>query len=452
VERLIEEGGVSFVWISGTRARLMAGKETPPMLRVAEKRSDANQELRTTLDELLQQGALKMLQDALEAEVEAYLARHRDARDERGRAQVVRNGKAPTRQLVTGSGTLAVRAPRVDDRRVNAAGQRQRFTSEILPSYMRRAPKVTEVLPILYLRGLSTGDFRAALPVLLGETASGLSPTTITRLTAGWETEYQAWRQRDLRTADYVYVWVDGVHFRVRLEEDRLCTLVLIGVRPDGTKELIAVEDGYRESTESWASVLRDLKRRGLRAPVVAVGDGALGFWAAVGTVWPDTRGQRCWVHRLVNVLDKLPKRLQPRAKQALHAIMQAPTRAEAEANIDAFAAEYDAKYPKAVASLRRDQAHLLTFYDFPAEHWRHLRTTNIVESPFATVRLRQRVTKGAGSRTKALVMAFKLLAMAEERWRKVNGPALLPLVRAGVRFVDGEQKVPIGEAKENAA
>jgi putative transposase len=426
------------------------------MLRVVEKASEENQELRITLDEVLQRGALTMLQQALEAEVEEYLTRHRQTRDARGRAQVVRNGKAPARQLVTGSGTLEVRAPRVNDRRVDADGERQRFSSEILPSYMRRAPKVTEVLPILYLRGLSTGDFKAALPVLLGEAATGWSPPTITRLTATWATEYQAWRTRSLAESDFVYVWVDGVHFRVRLEEDRLCTLVMIGVRPDGTKELVAVEDGYRESTDSWATVLRDLKRRGLRAPVVAVGDSALGFWAAVGHVWSETREQRCWVHRVANVLDKLPKRLQPQAKQALHAIMEAPTRAEAEAGIDAFAADYDAKYPKAVTSLRRDQAQLLTFYDCPAEHWRHLRTTNIIESPFATVRLRQRVTKGAGSRTKALLMAFKLLAMAEERWRKVNGSELLPLVRAGVRFVDGVQehakKTAAGEVKETAA
>jgi putative transposase len=425
------------------------------MLRVVEKPSEENQELRITLDEVLQRGALQMLQQALEAEVEEYLARHRGSRDPRGRAQVVRNGKALARQLVTGSGTLEVRAPRVNDQRVDANGERRRFSSEILPSYMRRAPKVTEVLPILYLRGLSTGDFKAALPVLLGEDAAGLSPTTITRLTATWEAEYQNWRTRSLADTDYVYVWVDGVHFRVRLEEDRLCTLVMIGVRPDGTKELVAVEDGYRESTDSWATVLRDLKRRGLRAPVVAVGDSALGFWAAVGAVWAETREQRCWVHRLANVLDKLPKRLQPKAKQALHAVMNAPTRAEAEAGIDTFGAEYDAKYPKAVASLRRDQAQLLTFYDFPAEHWRHLRTTNIIESPFATVRLRQRVTKGAGSRTKALMMAFKLLAMAEERWRKVNGSELLPLVRAGVRFVDGVQETPKNtrrDEKENAA
>jgi putative transposase len=425
------------------------------MLRVVEKPAKANDDLRSTLDEILERGALRMLQEVLEAEVEEYVSRHREARDARGRAQVVRNGKAPVRQLVTGSGTLAVRAPRVNDRRVDADGQRQRFRSEILPSYMRRAPKVTEVLPILYLRGLSTGDFQSALPVLLGEEARGLSPTTITRLTASWDAEYHAWRRRDLHDLDFVYVWVDGVHFRVRLEEDRLCTLVMIGVRADGTKELLAVEDGYRESTESWATVLRELKHRGLRAPVVAVGDSALGFWAAAGTVWPETREQRCWVHRLANVLDKLPKRLQPKAKLALHAIMYAPTRAEAEAGIEAFAAEYDAKYPKAVASLCRDQAQLLTFYDFPAEHWRHLRTTNIIESPFATVRLRQRVTKGAGSRTKALMMAFKLLAMAQERWRKVNGSELLPLVRAGVRFVDGVQekrKKAARDVKENAA
>lgn len=425
------------------------------MLRVVEKPTKENEELRITLDEVLQRGALKMLHETLEAEVEEYIRRHREARDHRGHAQVVRNGKAPARTLVTGSGTLEVRAPRINDRRVDAEGERQRFASQILPSYMRRAPKVTEVLPILYLRGLSTGDFQAALPVLLGEDATGLSPTTITRLTASWEAEYHAWRRRDLHDVDYVYVWVDGVHFRVRLEEDRLCTLVMIGVRADGTKELIAVEDGYRESTDSWATVLRDLKRRGLRAPVVAVGDSALGFWAAVGAVWPETRAQRCWVHRLANVLDKLPKRLQSKATQALHAIMNAPTRADAEAGIEAFAADYDAKYPKAVASLRRDQAQLLTFYDCPAEHWRHLRTTNIIESPFATVRLRQRVTKGAGSRTKALLMAFKLLAMAEERWRKVNGSELLPLVRAGVRFVDGVQEKPkntAGGVKENAA
>jgi transposase-like protein len=320
-------------------------------------------------------------------------------------------------------------------------GERQRFTSEILPPYMRRSPKVAEVLPVLYLRGLSTGDFQEALPALLGEEASaGLSPAVISRLLSVWEAEYRAFRERDLSERDYVYIWVDGVHFRIRLEEDRLCALVMIGVRPDGTKELIAIEDGYRESEESWASVLRDLKRRGMRSPVLAVGDGALGFWSALSEVWPETREQQCWVHRLANVLDKLPKRLQPRAKEALREIMNAETREAAEQGIEQFREEYGAKYPKAVASLTREKEKLLGYFDFPAEHWKHLRTTNPIESAFATVRLRQRTTKGAGSRTRGLVFAYKLLDMASGRWRKLDGSALLPLVRAGVKFTDGVQ------------
>jgi transposase-like protein len=279
---------------------------------------------RSLLDEIAREGARRMLVAALETEVAAYLEAHRDERDADGHALVVRNGRGRTRKVTVGSGTIPVSAPRVNDRRTDQDGDRRRFTSRILPPYMRRSPKVAEVLPVLYLRGLSTGDFRAALPVLLGKDAAGLSPTTITRLTAEWAHEYTAWRTRSLTDRDYVYVWVDGVHFTIRLEEDRLCTLVIIGVRPDGTKELIAVEDGYRESTESWQTVLRDLKERGLAAPVVAVGDGALGFWAAVRDVWPETQAQRCWVHRLVNVLDKLPQRLQPQAKRALHEIMNA--------------------------------------------------------------------------------------------------------------------------------
>jgi transposase-like protein len=305
---------------------------------------------------------------------------------------------------------------------------------------MRRSPKVAEVLPILYLRGLSTGDFKEGLAALLGEDAAGLSPTAITRLTAAWQADYEAFQKRDLSERDYVYVWADGVHFRIRLEEDRLCALVMIGVRPDGTKELIAIEDGYRESTESWATLLRDLKRRGMRAPVLAVGDGALGFWKALRDVWPETREQRCWVHRIANVLDKLPKRLHAKAKAALHEIMRAETRKAAQQAIARFEADYGAKYPKAVASLRRDEVELLAFFDFPAEHWQHLRTTNVIESPFATVRLRQRVTKGAGSRQKGLLMAFKLLLMAQGRWRRINAAHLIPLVRAGVQFGDGVQ------------
>jgi transposase-like protein len=396
---------------------------------------------RATLDEIARCGARRMLIEALEAEVSQYLERHREERDARGHALVVRNGKARARKVTCGAGTFEIRTPRVNDRRVNERGERQRFTSEILPPYMRRSPKVAEVLPILYRRGLSTGDFQPALESLLGEEAAGLSATNIARLTTSWEAEYQAFRKRSLAEHDLVYVWVDGVHFNARLEDDRLCTLVMIGVRPDGTKELVAVEDGYRESSESWKTVLRDLKARGMRAPVVAVGDGALGFWAAVRDVWPETRAQRDWCHKLANVLDKLPRRLQGRAKRRLHEVMYAEKRDDAHAALEAFAVEFGAKYPKAVECLREDGELLCTVFDFPAEHSTHLRTTNPIESPFSTVRLRQRVTKGAGSRSKALLMAFKLLEMAQQRWRRLNGAHLLPLVRAGVRFDDGVQK-----------
>ena len=314
-------------------------------------------------------------------------------------------------------------------------------------------PKVAEVLPVLYLRGLSTGDFREALAALLGDDAAGLSATNIARLTNGWESEYRAFQKRSLAERDYVYVWVDGVHFNVRLEDDRLCTLVMIGVRPDGTKELIAVEDGYRESAESWKTVLRDLKRQGMRPPVVAVEDGALSFWAAVRDVWPKTREQRDWFHKLGNILDNLPKRLQPRVKAALHEVMYAETREQAREAITRFATEYGPKYPKAVTTLEKDADVLLTFFDYPAEHWKHLRTSNVIESQFATVRLRQRVTKGAGSRTKGLLMAYKLLEMAQARWRRLDGAHLLPLVRAGIPFVDGVQQTRQGgKTKARAA
>lgn len=417
------------------------------MLKIVENRS--GEEEVCTLDELAREGARRMLMSALQEEVTAYIERYGQERDERGCRLVVRNGQAQARQVTCGAGTLEVRAPRVNDRRVAENGERCRFTSRILPPYLRRSPKVAEVLPVLYLRGLSTGDFRPALETLLGAEAAGLSATNITRLTAVWEEEYQQFRRRSLRGVDYVYVWADGVHFNVRLEDDRLCTLVLIGVRADGRKELIAVEDGYRESTESWKTVLRDLKRRGLQAPVVAVGDGALGFWGALGEVWPATRAQRDWCHKIANILDKLPKRLQGRAKALLREIMYADSRAHAEAGIKRFKAEFAPKHDKAVDCLVKDAGELLTFFDFPAEHWKHLRTSNPIESSFATVRLRQRVTKGAGNRMKALTMAFKLLMMAQESWRKLNGAQLLPLVRAGVKFVDGVQ-IERGESEED--
>ena len=319
---------------------------------------------------------------------------------------------------------------------------------------MRRSPRLEEALPILscarmaYLRGLSTGDFSEALGVLLGPEAAGLSATTISRLIRIWQDEYRDWRRRSLAGKDYVYIWVDGVHFNVRLEEDRLACLVVIGVHIDGTKEVIALEDGYRESQEAWASLLRDLpcvrmvKRRGMPAPMLAIGDGALGFWKAVREVYPETREQRCWVHKIRNVLDKLPKRLQPRAKSMLHEIMQAPDREAAEEEITRFVAEFEARYPKAVECLLKDRESLLTFFDFPAEHWVHLRTTNPIESPFATVKARTRQTKGAGSRNAGLALAFKLALAAQDHWRRVNAPHLVALLRAGVQFKNGKQVV----------
>ena len=378
-----------------------------------------------------------MIAKALELEVEQHIQRMRRLRDEDGHALVVRNGKARERTLTLGAGVVKIRAPRVHDRRSG-----QRFSSRILPPYMRRSPRLEEALPVLYLRGLSTGDFSEALPVLLGPEAAGLSPTTISRLIRIWQDEYRVWRKRSLVGKDYVYIWADGVYFRVRLEEDRLACLVIIGVLADGTKEVIALEDGYRESQESWASLLRDLKRRGMPAPSLAVGDGALGFWSALQDVFPETREQRCWVHKIANVLDKLPKRLQARAKSMLHEIMRAPDRQSAEEEIERFMEEFEARYPKAVQCLVKDQDRLLTFFDFPAEHWIHLRTTNPIESPFATVKARTRQTKGAGSRKAGLALAFKLTLASQDHWRKVNAPHLVALVRAGVEFRDGKQLV----------
>jgi len=391
-------------------------------------------DLAVTLDGLVAEGARRMLQAGLEAEVASYIERHTALVDEAGHRLVVRNGRAAQRSLVTGAGSLPVQAPRVNDRRDG-----HRFSSYILPRYARRSPKVADVLPVLYLRGLSTGDFAPALEEFFG-TDAGLSASSIGRLLETWGDEYTAFESRDLSGSDYVYVWADGVHFRVRLEEDRLCCLVVIGVRADGTKELLACGDGYRESTESWADVLRDLKNRGMTAPMVAVGDGALGFWSALGDIFPATAEQRCWVHKTANILDALPKRLHRQAKAEIHEIYGAETRADADAGIDDFARVYGDKYPKAVAKLVRDRDVLLTFYDYPAAHWVHLRTTNPIESTFATVRARTRVTKGAGSRRRGLVMAYKLLDAAQDRWRKVNSPELVAHVRAGIEFKDGIQ------------
>jgi putative transposase len=394
---------------------------------------------RISLDDLAREGALRMIAAALEAEVDEYVCSFAEERDEDGKRLVVRNGKARERKLTVGSGTLPIRAPRVNDRRVDEEGERQRFSSKILPAYARRSPKVTEVLPILYLHGLSTGDFAPALRDLLGEDASGLSSSSIARLTEAWQAEHAAFCQRELRFHRYAYLFVDGVNVAVRLGEDaKLCLLVVIGVREDGCKELLAVEDGYRESEDSWAAVLRDLRDRGLNAPKLVTGDGALGAWAALRSVFPDAKKQRCWVHKTANVLDALPKRLQPRAKSLLHEMAEAPSRADARNALERFRGVFDAKYPKAVAKLDKDWEALTAFYAFPAEHWRHLRTTNPIESSFATVKLRTKVTKGAGSKKAALAMAYKLLDAAQERWRRINGHELVADVLDGAKFKDG--------------
>ena len=404
------------------------------MLRIVHDADAAAPEDTPTLDldELCRLAAREMLAIALEAERRAYLETHAEALDATGHRLVVGNGSARPREVMTAAGMVPVTTPRVDDRRAG-----ERFASTLLPPYARRSPKVSEVLPVLYLRGLSTGDFAPALADFFGADA-GLSASTISRLTVAWQAEHAGWMGRDLSAVDYVYWWVDGVHFRVRLEEDRLCCLVIIGVRPDGTKELVAVADGYRESTESWAELLRDLRSRGLTAPVLATGDGALGFWAALRDVFPETREQACWVHKTARVLDALPKRKHEEAKADLVAIYTAPTRTVALDAVTRFSEAF-AEWPRAVAKVTGELDTLLAFFDFPAEHAIHLRSTNPIESTFSTVRLRTRVTRGAGSRAAGLAMAFKLLEAAQDNWRRINAPHLVPLVRAGACFIDGQ-------------
>jgi putative transposase len=417
----------------------------------------AQAELRLELDELFREGARRMLAVALEAEVQAYIAAHAELLDEHGHRLVVRNGHAPARSITTGVGQVEVVRPRVDDQRVDSAsGQRVQFHSVLLPRWCRRSPKVAEVLPLLYLHGLSSMDFVPALEAFFGA-AAGLSASVITRLTTQWQVEREAFLQRDLSERDYVYCWADGIHFNLRLEEGRLCCLVIVGVRADGTKELVAVSDGTRESTDDWAELLRDLRRRGMRAPVVMVGDGALGLWRALREVFPATREQRCWVHKVANVLAALPKSVQAGARRALNEIIGAEDRAHAERAIEALVSDYGAKWPKAVAKVVDDIEASLTFFDYPAEHWLHLRTTNPIESTFSPVRARTRVTKGPGSKDAGLAMVFKLLEAAEQRWRAVNGPHLVALVRAGARFEKGRlverpKEAPDEESNEVAA
>lgn len=375
------------------------------------------------LDEIVREGARRMLAAALEAEVNSYIAELTHEKDETGRRRVVRNGYHQPRKVTTAAGVIEVKAPRVNDKRVDeATGERKRFSSGILPPWCRKSPKIAEVLPLLYLHGLSSGDFVPAMEQFLGSSA-GLSPATVTRLTTQWQADHAAFQDRDLSGTDYVYVWVDGIHLRIRLDEAKAAVLVVIGVRTDGTKELVAMADGYRESAESWASLLRDCVRRGMRAPVLAVGDGALGFWKALREVFPDTREQRCWVHKTANALDAMPKSAQPAAKKAIQDIYNAEDREHAEQAVQTFAKLYGARFPKAVKKITDDQDVLREFYDYPAEHWIHLRTTNPIESTFATVRLHTKVTKGAGSRAAGLAMC----SSSSSRPRPVGGPSTAP-------------------------
>lgn len=389
------------------------------------------------LTEVLRQGARDLLQKAIEAEAAAIIGQYQELKDEQGRQRVVRNGHLPERTIQTGIGAVAVKAPRVRDR----AGE-MKFHSSILPPYLRRTRSLEELLPWLYLKGLSTSDFSSALTALLGKDAPGLSANTISRLKEVWKTEHEQWARRSLSGKEYVYLWADGIYFGVRLEDARQCMLVLIGATADGKKELLGIADGYRESEESWKELLLDLKRRGLEIqPKLATGDGSLGFWKALPQVFGTTCAQRCWKHKTANVLNYLPKGLQAKAKAQLNQISMAEGRAAADQALDHFLLSYEAKYPKATECLRKDRDVLLTFYDFPAEHWQHIRTTNPIESTFSTVRLRTNKTRGCVSRTGMLAMVFKLTKTAEQKWRKLKGHERLAQVVKGVKFKDGLQE-----------
>ena len=390
------------------------------------------------LTEVLRNGARALLAQAVEAEVATLLDRHAGEVTDDGRRRLVRHGHLPEREIATGIGPVAVRCPRVRDR-VGQGCDRIRFSSAILPPYARRSKSLEVLIPILYLKGVSTGDFEEALTALLGKEAGGLSASTVARLKEAWSEEHARWSRRDLSVKRYVYFWVDGIHVQARLEDDAQCLLVIVGATPEGKKELVGLVDGVRESAQSWKELLLDLKRRGLAmGPELAVADGALGFWKAVEEVWPKTRGQRCWVHKTANVLNRLPKSQQPKAKRALQEIWMAETKKDALAAFDAFVETWGVKYDKAVECLTKDREALLAFYDFPAEHWKHLRTTNVIESAFATIRHRTVRSKGCLSNKTALAMIFKLAEAAEKSWRRLDGHNLLPKLIFGAKFADG--------------
>jgi len=408
------------------------------------------------LTEVLRNGARALLAQAVEAEVVEFLAKHVELKTAEGAQRVVRHGHLPDRKVMTGIGAVGVRQPRVRDR-VAAADDpdRIRFTPAILPPYARRSKSLETLLPILYLKGISTGDFGEALAALLGNEAGGLSASTIARLKDVWLDEHRHWNERDLSTKRYVYMWADGIHLQARLEDNAQCILVIIGATPEGKKELVGFTDGTRESAHDWRALLLDLKRRGLTAPPeLAVADGALGFWKALGEVWPKTREQRCWVHKTANVLNKLPKSQQPKAKRALQEIWMAETKADADVAFDAFIESYRLKYEKAAECLQKDREALFAFYDFPAEHWKHLRTTNPIESTFATVRHRTIRAKGCLSNKTALAMVFKLVEAAQRSWRRLDGHNQLPKLIQGVKFADGLEVIakPIARQPRTAA
>ena len=396
---------------------------------------------RSPLDEIVRQGAQEMLQAAVNSEVEQFLRENASKTDEAGRRLVVRNGHLPSRELMTGAGALEIQQPRVRDNdpdKTNRVG----FSPSVIPQYMKRSPSLEELIPVLYLLGVSTGDFTEALAALLGQEPQGFSADTVVRLKDKWSREHEEWSQRSLADKHYVYAWADGIHVNVRLEDpenQRQCILVIMGVTKDGRKELLAVQDGYRESEQSWTELLLDLRQRGLTIPPeLAIGDGALGFWAALRKVFPQTREQRCWVHKTANILNDIPKTTQSRVKKDLHAVWEAESKREAEQALEQFQEKYEAKYPKAWERLAKDREVLLAFYDFPAEHWRHIRTTNPIESAFATIRLRHRRTKGCGTRRASLAMMFKLGLHAEKRWRRRNGHRKIISLLEGKKFIDG--------------
>ena len=425
---------VSYVENQNTTRTWMGPKDTLMNNVTAKKEKNRMiSESEQSLDSLIREGARKMLQTALDNEVSEYVEKMKDRRTKQGHCDVVRNGHLPGRTIISGAGPLRIRQKRVRNR------SGTRFTSRILPPFLRRVPSIDALIPALYLKGISTNDFSEALEAILGPQVAGLSATNIVRLKEGWKSEYKAWAARELTEKRYVYWWADGIYFNVRLTPDRPCMLVIIGTLEDGTKELVAVWDGMRESKASWQEVMRDLKARGLKeSPKLAVGDGALGFWAALEEEFPSACEQRCWVHKTANILDKLPKSVQPYAKNLIHEMYMSPTKKKASDAYNRFLSEYEAKYPKATACLSKDEDVLFTFYDFPADHWRHIRTTNAIESTFATVRHRTRQTKGCGSRTATLMMVYKLSTQAEKRWRKLNNSQMLALVIRGVSFADG--------------